>query len=107
MEIKSTIKFKSYNNNDLIKIINLLSQYADALNLTSTTVSKKKKKKRFTLLSSPHVHKKARDQYELVTYTHFFKTSGSQSNTKLLLNNLRKNINKDINYYILFEKNFK
>ena len=43
-EIKSTIKLKSYNNNSLIKIINLLSQHAETLKLASTTISTQKKK---------------------------------------------------------------
>ena len=107
MEIKSIIKLKSYNSNSLIEITNLLNQYAESFNLASNIVSVKTKKKRFTLLRSPHVHKKARDQYELVTYTRLLKTKGSDLNTRLLLNKLKNSINKDISYYILFEKNFK
>ena len=67
-------------------------------------VSLPKKKKRITILRSPHVHKKARDQFEIQTNTKLLNLEGSDKNIKKFFNLLEKNIKDEITYFISFKK---
>lgn len=64
-----TIKATSFNSNLLnlfyCFIQNLLKKY----NIQRNTIYLKNKIKKFTLLKSPHVHKKAREQFQLIKYS--------------------------------------
>ena len=73
MTIKTKIKLKSFNSYKLSAILNSLVQYATVIELEPSVINLKKKVKRLTVLKSPHVHKKSRDQYELVTFTKILK----------------------------------
>ncbi|UDG80502.1 30S ribosomal protein S10 [Candidatus Annandia pinicola] len=66
------ITFKSFNYNiiykEMIKIIEVV--YLNGVNIRGPICLPTKIEK-FTVLTSPHVHKDARDQYEIRTYKHF------------------------------------
>ena len=64
MTIQSVIKFKSFNAYKLNKTVIDLKKEALSNELNPKLVSLPKKKKRVTILRSPHVHKKAREQFE-------------------------------------------
>ncbi len=64
-----TIKASSLNKTTLKIYYYFLIKYFSKLNLKFSIISLPKKKKKITLLSSPHVFKKAREQFEIVTYS--------------------------------------
>ena len=104
MNIESTIKFKSFNSFKLDSIISDLESYAKENLLSSKKISFPKKKKRFTILKSPHVHKKARDQFELETHTKIFKIEGTSKNIKEFIKILEMKVLTDITYLISFKQ---
>jgi small subunit ribosomal protein S10 len=67
-------------------------------------ISFPKKKKRFTILKSPHVHKKARDQFELETHTKILKIKGTSQNIKEFMEILEMKVLTDITYLVSFKK---
>lgn len=88
------------------KTLELYTYYLEK-NLKSTNIDFKiirlpKRIKRITILKSPHVNKKARDQYEIRTYSLIIVLSQKNSNNKftnlikLLLNNKPALINAKI-----------
>jgi small subunit ribosomal protein S10 len=105
MKLTSIIKLKSYNNYNLNKISDSLKVQAEVLKLQTKLKSVKTKQKRFTVLKSPHVHKKAREQLELTTYTTMLQIDGSIIETKKFLKNLQNKQIEDIKYTISIEKN--
>lgn len=104
MNIKSTIKFKSFNTFKLNKTVLDLQKEAKSEKLISKLVSLPKKKKRITILRSPHVHKKARDQFEIQTHTKLLNVEGSVADTKRFLNSLKNNGIKEITYSVNFKR---
>lgn len=67
--IKIKIQFKTFNYRLLDKILYKIVQKGLALQLKVTNpVSLPTKKHLFTVLKSPHVNKKARDQFQLITH---------------------------------------
>jgi ribosomal protein S10 len=105
MNIKTEIKFKSFNITKLSQIIEELKILTHNLELKPVIISLKNKQKKITVLKSPHVHKKARDQYESIVYRKVFTTEGSVVKTKSFLNTLTNEFNADISYHISFCKN--
>jgi len=55
-------------------------------------------------LKSPHVHKKARDQFELESFTKILKIEGNTKNIKEFLKILNTEFVNDITYLISFKK---
>jgi len=104
MTIKSKLKFKSFNVYKLNEIINNLKTQALENNLTSKIINLKTNKKKFTLLKGPHVHKKARDQFELSTYTKILLLSGNQKSIENFIILLEQDLIEDITYSVSFEK---
>jgi small subunit ribosomal protein S10 len=104
MKIKTTIKFKSFNNYKLNQIILDLKKDAESNELVSNIVSLPKKKKRITLLRSPHVHKKARDQFEIQTHTKLLNLEGSKKKIKEFFHLLKNNTTSEITYIVNFKK---
>lgn len=62
------ISIKSFKQNILNIYIKFLESLFKKLQLEYSLFSIPTKKKKITLLKSPHVHKKAREQFELNTY---------------------------------------
>ena len=104
MTIKTKIKLKSFNSYKLSAILNSLVQYATVIELEPSVINLKKKVKRLTVLKSPHVHKKSRDQYELVTFTKTMFFNGNRAQTKAFLNYLKNENIESIHYFISFKK---
>ena len=104
MTIQSVIKFKSFNAYKLNKTVIDLKKEALSNELNPKLVSLPKKKKRVTILRSPHVHKKARDQFEIQTNTKLLNLEGSNKNIKKFFNLLEENIKDEITYFVSFKK---
>ena len=96
--IKITIK--SFKKELLELYCTFLSNVFKKSNIKKALVSVPKKKKRLTLLKSPHVHKKAREQFEMCLHKKVFYIE----NFKHLncLNALVINKPKLINLYIKY-----
>ena len=103
--IISNINLKSFNNYSLKKTEIFFKEQTKILNLKLKTKSIKKITKRFNLLKSPHVYKKARDQYECVTYKNILQIKGSKVATLSLFRTLKNQVEKDVTCEITFEKN--
>ena len=104
MNIKSTIKFKSFNVYKLNKILFDLKKFAEANSLESKLIHLPNTNKKFTVLRSPHVHKKARDQFELKSFTKVLQIEGTVIATKKFLNILEQELLEDITYFISLKK---
>jgi small subunit ribosomal protein S10 len=91
--VKITFKMKTYHNYNLKKIMPKILYKILSLNIKTTGfVSLPTKLERFTVLRSPHVDKKSREQFEKKIYSKtisvFFNFSNIQEkqNAKLLIN---------------------
>lgn len=62
------IKLKSINSRILSIYTLFLIKILNKLNLYFTLINLPKKNKKITLLKAAHVYKKAREQFELMTY---------------------------------------
>lgn len=68
-QLQIKIQFKAFNYKLLDQILYKIVQKGMLLNLNVThPVSLPTKKHLFTVLKSPHVNKKARDQFQLITH---------------------------------------
>ena len=104
MIVKSKIKFKSFNIYKLEEIVKSLHNLGTNDNLNPKIVSLTKSKKRFTILKGPHVHKKARDQYELTTHSKILFIEGNVKKMEEFLANLEQHLIEDVTYSISFER---
>lgn len=102
MTIKSKIKFKGFNNYELLKKTGSLQKIAESKGLDAKISNLPTKRKKVTVLKSPHVHKKARDQFELTIYTQVLLVNGEKTLLKLFLRELTKN--SEVKYSILLNK---
>ena len=99
------IQFKAFNYKLLDKTIYKISQKGLSLQLNCTNpVSLPTKKHLFTVLKSPHVNKKARDQFQLITHKRLIILNFNElelENVKLFLDyikSLSSGIEIKINY---------
>jgi small subunit ribosomal protein S10 len=104
MKIKSTIKLKSFNVHKLEQIVVELKKYAETKSLTQSSVNLPTKKKRITVLKGPHVHKKARDQFELQNFTKVLIVEGTNDKIKEFLQTLENKMLDDLTYMIDFKR---
>lgn len=104
MTVKSKIKFKSFNIYKLEDIIKNLHSIGINNHLNPKVVNLKKSNKRFTILKGPHVHKKARDQYELTTHSKILFIEGNINKIEKFLTNLEQYLIEDVTYSISFER---
>jgi|TARA_B110001450_G_scaffold142557_1_gene133494 small subunit ribosomal protein S10 len=102
--IKAIIKIKGFNNFILEKIAHFVLKEAQNLKITPAILHLPTKNKKFTLLKSPHVHKKAREQFELVTFQKKIVVKGSILELKRLIHFLENDINLDTTFQISFVK---
>lgn len=105
MNHKNKIKIKAISfNSTILKIYSFfLSKLAKKLNCRYSISFLPKKSKKIILLKSPHVHKKAREQFQVLTYSFILilvvsKVSEIISYTKL-------NSPKTINTKFIIQKN--
>ncbi len=62
------IKIRSLDQESILLYKKFISQIISKLNFVFTTSNMPNKKKRVTLLKSPHVNKKAREQFQITSY---------------------------------------
>lgn len=90
---------KSHNIELLENQLRRISEWTELAGLDFSSIKLPKKINRFTILKSPHVHKKSRDQFELVTHKATFtikplnKQLNAPSSIFLFLENLILNQN--------------
>lgn len=63
------LKLKSVNKESLILYKTFLINILEKQNIKFNLIFLPKKKKKITLLKSPHVYKKAREQFEIIKYS--------------------------------------
>ena len=69
MKTKCNIVLKSFNYKNLERISNsCLERVKKEENIEFSLTRLPKKKRKITLIKSPHVHKKSREQFEMTTY---------------------------------------
>lgn len=107
-KLKIKIQFKAFNYKLLDQILYKIVQKGLALNINvSNPVSLPTKKHLFTVLKSPHVNKKARDQFQLITHKRLIIlncNSFNLENIKLYLDFI-KSISSGIEVKITFLNN--
>jgi len=59
------IRLQSYNNSSILVLKERLKRFAINYNLLYSSINLPIQKKKITVLKSPHVNKKARDQFEI------------------------------------------
>jgi small subunit ribosomal protein S10 len=97
--MKCSIKLKSFNNMVLEKISDICLKEAKNLNISKVSVIRLPKKvRKFSLIKSPHVHKKSREQFEIINYTRLLKIDGSKEVLEKIIENNIIN-NKHTFYY--------
>ena len=72
--MKNTLQLKIYSIDKTLLAIYLkfLKQVLNKLNITYSHINLPMKSKKITLLKSPHIHKKAREQFEMKTFKTLF-----------------------------------
>lgn len=93
------IILQSKNQTSLYNFINFLNKYIYLnFNVLKKSSSKKKRKKVFTILKSPHVNKKAQEQFEIKTYSKQLQINSTQAASFLVfLKKIKTYIYTDIN----------
>ena len=88
------LKIKSVNQKSLIFYSSVLKTILTKLNIESNILFLPKKIKKIILLKSPHVYKKAWEQFQIITYTSciFLKSPISISFLKFFIINKPKTI---------------
>ena len=97
--MKCSIKLKSFNYLILEKITEFCieeSKQLESINISIIRLPKKIKK--FSLIKSPHVHKKSREQFESINYSRLIYLEGAKSNLEKIIGKAIIN-NKNTFYY--------
>jgi len=95
--IKITFKFKSFHNYNFQPIIGKILKKITQLDLTSSGfVSLPTKIERFTVIRSPHVDNKSREQFEIKTFNKYL---------DITMNSTKLSDKQKINLIINFIKN--
>lgn len=92
--MRCSIKLKAFNYLTLEEISQLCIKEAKAdENVTKISFSRLPKKiKKFSLIRSPHVHKKSREQFESITYKRLINLEGPQATLdKIITKSILKN----------------
>ena len=86
--MKCKIKLKSFNHIILENISKMCLYEAKKLNLTKASIVRLPNKlKKFSLIKSPHVHKKSREQFEIINYSRLLEFEGTEKLLNILVNN--------------------
>ena len=72
MKLYFNLKLKSVNKNSLFIYTLFLKKLFIKLDINFCLIMLPKKRKLLTLLKSPHVYKKAREQFQLITFVSCF-----------------------------------
>jgi len=98
MKTKCNIILKSFNHKNLEKISNsCLERVKKEENITFSLTRLPRKKRKITLIKSPHVHKKSREQFEIKTYNRLIVLKGPK---EVLTNIIQDSIsNNKLSFY--------
>ena len=97
--MKCSIRLKSFNHRILENITNLCLKEEKKINLEKISVTRLPKKiKKFSLIRSPHVHKKSREQFEIINYSRLISLKGPKESLDKLIDKTIVN-NKHTFYY--------
>jgi small subunit ribosomal protein S10 len=98
MKLKTQLRIKSYSKETLSLYIAYLQGIFFKLKLSTSVFNFPQKKKIITLLKSPHVNKKAKEQFEIKYFkaSISFKNSVSLSLIKNILTNKPKSVSLKI-----------
>jgi len=97
--MKCSIKLKSFNYKILEMITKFCLDEGKTLNLDKMSVIRLPKKiKKFSVIRLPHVHKKSREQFEIINYSRLIHLKGSKESLEKLLDKTIIN-NKHTFYY--------
>jgi len=75
------IRLRSFNVPSLEILKQKLKKFADSREMDCLSINLPVKKKKITVLKSPHVNKKAREQFELCSYKRLLDIYSSSSKT--------------------------
>jgi len=104
-QITCNIQLTGFNNTILLQAVEQIKSELKEKKFTQFKIySLPKKVKRFTVLSSPHVHKKAREQFELKIHKHQLTFVNNKSEIKEMLNFFKQGCVKDFGYSISLKK---
>ncbi len=94
------INIKSFKQQTLTTYISFLKNILKKLNLNFFLINIPKKTKKMTLLKSPHVHKKAREQFQMCLYKKviYVNINKNMMYLKALLLNKPKLLNITVKY---------
>ena len=79
MNLKTQLILKSYSKESLLLYTNFLQVVASKLKISLSIFSFPKKRKIITLLKSPHVNKKAKEQFEIKSFKTLISFNGGLS----------------------------
>ena len=103
--MKCSIKLKSFNYLILNNISKLCLDNKNKFDLKKISIIPlKTKKKKFSLIKSPHVHKKSREQFEIIYYNRILFLEGSYKNIKDFINNFIIKSKRTFFYKISWQK---
>jgi small subunit ribosomal protein S10 len=77
------LELKTVNKKILTIYINFLTKFFKNYNINFSKISLPTKRSKFTLLKSPHVYKKAREQFEFINYKQVFYIYNSENKNLL------------------------
>ena len=104
-QITCNIQLTGFNNTILLQAVEQLKSELKEKKFTQLkTYSLPKRRKRFTVLNSPHVHKKAREQFELKIYKYQVTFINNKVEVKEILNFFREECLKDFGYSISLKR---
>lgn len=80
----------SFHKKEIEKIIKLLTNSIKNFNITYKIITLKPKIKKITIIKSPHIYKKSREQIQLKTYKIIFQLKSSQLNLNIFTKYIKK-----------------
>lgn len=93
MKTKCNIILKSFNYKNLERISNsCFERVKEEENVKFSLTRLPKRKRKITLIKSPHVHKKSREQFEIITYNRLIVLKGPKERlTKIIQDSISNN----------------
>ena len=98
MKQKIYLRFQAYNQKSVEEFKDNLVLFCQTHNIVFSSISLPIQKKKYTVLKSPHVNKRAKENFELNIYKFKLHTSINLSYIKLFRYNVPKNIHLKIIY---------
>jgi small subunit ribosomal protein S10 len=103
-ESELLLRFQTHNKENSKRFIEALNSLAKSKNLQFSSISLPIERKKFTVLKSPHVNKKAKEQYEIRFYNGLIVIKGSFLE-KELMQSIHAFISSDLLVKISFRSN--